>query len=297
MKQVIRLTESDLHRLVKESVRRILAETDASSSGDVNRPVFPMMRRPSPVGEPTDEEIKPVDTSDAIDRSDRKKHSVAVNYVKESIENVLNYPVYDTTKRKEIAARDRDRIEQLAHDKEYKNHPNRQMFSTGRLFGSLSSYLEEAAFQLLGFERFDIQGVWDNPWDNIYHMLKWAIENKGLNASYLNRLSDSDFTRKVTEGDERLFSSEELREISSVLPYKLKEELYRNMVNISRISTVNDTVNHILVMNDGDNAEKFMNIVRMRLSQLKANGSKFNRNMMHSIVKDALQKINLLPSK
>lgn len=79
MKQIIKLTESDLHRLVKESVQRILAETDASSSGDVNRPVFPMMRRPSPVGEPSDEKIKPVDTSDAIDRNGGNNHSIAVN--------------------------------------------------------------------------------------------------------------------------------------------------------------------------------------------------------------------------
>ena len=33
MKQIIRLTESDLHRIVKESVQRILAETDASAAG------------------------------------------------------------------------------------------------------------------------------------------------------------------------------------------------------------------------------------------------------------------------
>lgn len=31
--KIIRLTESDLHRLVKESVRRVLAETDASAAG------------------------------------------------------------------------------------------------------------------------------------------------------------------------------------------------------------------------------------------------------------------------
>ena len=33
--KIIRLTESDLHRLVKESVRRVLAETDASAAGVV----------------------------------------------------------------------------------------------------------------------------------------------------------------------------------------------------------------------------------------------------------------------
>jgi len=81
MRQIIRLTESDLHRLVKESVRRILAETDASSSGDVNRPVFPIMRRPSPVGEPTNKKVEPVDASDATDRKGGDNHSIAVNYV------------------------------------------------------------------------------------------------------------------------------------------------------------------------------------------------------------------------
>ena len=90
MKQIIRLTESDLHRLVKESVYRILEGTDASASGDINRPVFPMMRRPSPVGEATDEEIKPVDASDAVDREGGKNHSITVNGVNESI-NEFNW--------------------------------------------------------------------------------------------------------------------------------------------------------------------------------------------------------------
>ena len=90
MKHIIRLTESDLHRLVKESVRMVLEGTDASSSGDINRPVFPMMRRPSPVGEATDEEIKPVDASDAVDRKGGKNHSITVNGVNESI-NEFNW--------------------------------------------------------------------------------------------------------------------------------------------------------------------------------------------------------------
>lgn len=90
MKQIIRLTESDLRRLVKESVRMILEGTDASASGDINRPVFPMMRRPSPVGEATDEEIKPVDDSDAVDREGGKNHSITVNGVNENI-NEFNW--------------------------------------------------------------------------------------------------------------------------------------------------------------------------------------------------------------
>ena len=92
MKQIIRLTESDLRRLVKESVRMVLEGTDASASGDINRPVFPMMRRPSPVGEATDEEVKPVDTSDTIDRKGGKNHSVAVNGVNEGIDSA-NVPL------------------------------------------------------------------------------------------------------------------------------------------------------------------------------------------------------------
>jgi hypothetical protein len=83
MKQIIRLTESDLHRLVKESVRRILAETDASSSGDVNRPVFPMMRRPSPVGEPIDKKVDKLE-DDASDRTGGDNHSLSVNIVGEA---------------------------------------------------------------------------------------------------------------------------------------------------------------------------------------------------------------------
>ena len=84
MKQIIRLTESDLHRLVKESVRRILAETDASSSGDVNRPVFPIMRRPSIVGKPIGKKVDKL-RDDASDREGGRNHSLAVNYVGESV--------------------------------------------------------------------------------------------------------------------------------------------------------------------------------------------------------------------
>ena len=85
MKQIIRLTESELHRLVKESVQKILAETDASSSGDVNRPVFPMMRRPSPVGDPTDEVVKSLDPRPGISRDGGNNHSISVNPIGESI--------------------------------------------------------------------------------------------------------------------------------------------------------------------------------------------------------------------
>lgn len=99
MKQIIRLTESDLHRLVKESVHRILAETDASSSGDVNRPVFPMMRRPSPVGDPIEKKDDKLG-DDASDRTGGNNHSLAVNMVGESTDKIPGYPAYDPLKKK-----------------------------------------------------------------------------------------------------------------------------------------------------------------------------------------------------
>lgn len=115
MKQIIRLTESDLHRIVKESVQQILTETDASAagggalggcnlmvgtsdeSGGIAYPLggggdkkkvggnpfnqSPIIRRPSPVGEPTDKKDKGVDMSDATDRSGGDNHSIAINHV------------------------------------------------------------------------------------------------------------------------------------------------------------------------------------------------------------------------
>ena len=120
MKQIIRLTESELHRLVKESVRRILAETDASAagggalggsnimngtsdeSGGIAYPFgggaknkgkvggnpfnqAPLVRQASPVGEPTNKKEKGLDMSDALDRKGGKNHSIAMNHVGESI--------------------------------------------------------------------------------------------------------------------------------------------------------------------------------------------------------------------
>jgi hypothetical protein len=69
------------------------------------------------------------------------------------------------------------------------------------------------------------------------------------------------------------------------------------MVNISRIGAVNDTMNHIMVMNDGENAAQFMNIIRMRIAQLKASGERMTKEFRHDVVQYALQKVNLLPDK
>ena len=113
MKQIIRLTESDLHRIVKESIQRILAETDASAagggalggcnlmvgtsdeSGGIAYPFggggkqkkvggnpfqnAPVLKQASPVGEPTDKKEKGVDMTPALKRGG----SISVNRVGE----------------------------------------------------------------------------------------------------------------------------------------------------------------------------------------------------------------------
>lgn len=77
--------ESKLHRLVNKSVNRVLTETtDSSSSGDVNRPVLPIMKRPSIVGEPIDKKVDKL-RDDASDRNGGNNHSVAVNHIGESV--------------------------------------------------------------------------------------------------------------------------------------------------------------------------------------------------------------------
>jgi hypothetical protein len=119
MKRIIRLTESDLHRLIRESVLNILAEdgeaggggaTNAAGvmqgggtnpgAGQYDVPAFggkkpkevggnpfnqsPIIRRPSPVGEPTNKKDKGVDLSGTLDRKGGKNHSIAMNHVGES---------------------------------------------------------------------------------------------------------------------------------------------------------------------------------------------------------------------
>lgn len=334
MKQIIRLTESDLHRLVKESVYKILAETDASSSGDVNRPVFPMMRRPSPVGEPTDEKIKLVDISGAIDRDGGDNHSITINHVTDSKKKVNeseedgalmpmnNHPFADRDKWKATVKQDRDRLQQLMWNNEYKNHPNRHFLNSETKFGHFDLYLEEAAFQLLGIDRFAIGGLFaeengmmPNPWEDIYHILKWAIDNKGLNPNYLRKVSNKDwqadddeygmkpdimssddwdnYVMSVNNGEQRIFTSEELRDISSHLPLNLKKSLYNDLINVSRIGLVGEMVDHMLAMNDGENALQFCNAVDSRIYQLR--GAGFNPNRLYNnkslrvIVADALK--------
>lgn len=271
MRQIIRLTESDLHMVIKESVKKILSEV-----GDA----FP-----------------------------------AIN----------NYPVNDREKRKAIAAQDRDRISKLSWGSEYKNHPNRSFLNSHIKFGGEQRWIEEAVFQLLGFERFEIDGVFangtmPNPWDDIYHILKWAIDNKGLNPNYLRRVSNFDFqaepiddrfsypeimssdewgeyTRRVMDGEEKLFTREQLREISALLPQKMKESLYHDLINISRIGIIEDVKNHILAMNDGENAVQFCNAVSSRIFYLRRVGVNTNRNdVLRVIVADALKEVPQIQS-
>lgn len=271
MKAVIRLTENDLHRIVKESVRKIISEVDNN--------FLPFK----------------------------------------------NYPVNDAEKRKAIAAQDRDRIDKISWNSEYKNHPNRKFYTSDMKFEAAPDWIEEAAFQLLGFDRFEIRGagfakgMMPNPWEDIYDILKWAIEKKGLNPAYLRRVSNrdwqaqpdeigmqpetmssnewGDYTKRVMDGEEKLFTREQLREISALLPQKLKESLYHDLINISRMGTIEDVKNHILAMNDGENAVQFCNAVRSRIFYLRRVGVDTSRNdVLRVIVADALKEVPQIQS-
>ena len=263
MKKIIRLTENYLHKVVKESVEKVIFEIND---------VFPALN---------------------------------------------NYPVGDREKRKAMSERDKERISQLSWSEEHRNHPNRSFLNSDIKFGQEQRWIEEAAFQLLGFDRFEITGVFakgtmPNPWDDIYHILKWAIDNKGLNPNYLRRVSSKDwqsepdeyglqpeimssdewgeYTRRVMDGEEKLFTREQLREISALLPQKLKEALYHDLINISRMGVVEDVKNHILAMNDGENAVQFCNAVRSRIFYLRRVGVNTTRyDVLRVIVADALK--------
>ncbi len=188
-------------------------------------------------------------------------------------------------------------------------------------FGLAPSLLEEAAFQLLGYERFAIAGMGDknvmpNPWDDLFNTLKWAIDNKGLNPDYLKRVSKYDFSlpenengerpqhtsdkewenyvNQVNRNERRIFSSEELREIAAVLPDAFKLDLLNDLVNISRIAEVRAVVNHILVQNDGDDAVRFVNAVKERRQLLRDQGLPVNFNADRNIIRELLTERPLL---
>ena len=217
--------------------------------------------------------------------------------------------------------RDEQRVYELGFGNPDKNFRNYKFFTVDMRFGIAPTILEEAAFQLLGYERFAITGmggkdVMPNPWDDLFNTLKWAIENKGLNPDYLRRVSKYDFTvsenengerpqhtsdkewehyvNKVNRNERRIFSSEELREIATVLPDALKLDLFNDLVNISRIAEVHAVVNHILVQNDGDDAVRFVNAVKERRQLLREQGLPVDADADRKIIGELLTERPLL---
>ena len=216
---------------------------------------------------------------------------------------------------------DEQRIYELGFGNPDKNFRNYKFFTIDMHFGLAPSLLEEAAFQLLGYERFAIAGMGDknimpNPWDDLFNTLKWAIDNKGLNPDYLKRVSKYDFSlpenengerpqhssdkewehyvNQVNRNEMRIFSSEELREIAAVLPDAFKLDLLNDLVNISRIADVHAVVNHILVQNDGDDAVRFVNAVKERRQLLRDQGLPVNSDADRKIIRELLAESPLL---
>ena len=216
---------------------------------------------------------------------------------------------------------DEQRIYELGFGNPDKNFRNYKFFTVDMHFGLAPTILEEAAFQLLGYERFAIAGMGDknimpNPWDDLFNTLKWAIDNKGLNPDYLRRVSKYDFSlpenengerpqhtsdkewehyvNQVNRNERRIFSSEELREIAAVLPDAFKLDLLNDLVNISRIAEVRAVVNHILVQNDGDDAVRFVNAVKERRQLLRDQGLPVNSDIDRKIIRELLTESPLL---
>ena len=213
------------------------------------------------------------------------------------------------------AEHDEQRIYELGFGNPDKNFRNYKFFTIDMHFGLAPTLLEEAAFLLLGYERFAIAGMGDknimpNPWDDLFNTLKWAIDNKGLNPDYLKRVSKYDFSlpenekgerpqhtsdkewehyvNQVNRNERRIFSSEELREIAAVLPDAFKLDLLNDLVNISRIAEVRAVVNHILVQNDGDDAVRFVNAVKERRQLLRDQGLPVNSDADRKIIRNLL---------
>ena len=219
------------------------------------------------------------------------------------------------------AEHDERRVYELGFGNPDKNFRNYKFFTVDMHFGLAPTILEEAAFQLLGYERFAIAGMGDknimpNPWDDLFNTLKWAIDNKGLNPDYLKRVSKYDFSlpenengerpqhtsdkewehyvNQVNRNERRIFSSEELREIAAVLPDAFKLDLLNDLVNISRIAEVRTVVNHILVQNDGDDAVRFVNAVRERRQLLRDQGLPIGPEATRGIIRELLAEHPLL---
>ena len=124
MKKLIRLTENDLHRIIRESVSRILTEMDgASSAGDsgafvggnlalggnstssiydtssstgrheggkaqskevTDVPLGGIIRKAHNLGKKTKKKDSGVDMTPALDRSGGRNHSISINHIGES---------------------------------------------------------------------------------------------------------------------------------------------------------------------------------------------------------------------
>ena len=103
---------------------------------------------------------------------------------------------------------DERRVYELGFGNPDKNFRNYKFFTIDMHFGLAPTILEEAAFQLLGYERFAIasmgnKNIMPNPWDDLFNTLKWAVDNKGLNPDYLRRVSKYDFSVPENENGER----------------------------------------------------------------------------------------------
>ena len=259
----------------------------------------------------------------AGDVSGRKAH---VGFLTEdttvnAVEDYIGQSVIHADQHRLSVERDEQRVYDLGFGNPDKNFRNYKFFTVDMHFGMAPIVLEEAAFQLLGYERFSIGGMADknvmpNPWDDLFNTLKWAIDNKGLNPDYLRRVSKYDFTvpenengerpqhtsdkeweqyvKRVNANERRIFSSEELREIAAVLPDTLKLDLFNDLVNISRIADVHAVVNHILVQNDGDNAVRFVNAVKERRQLRRDQGLPFDSNADRAIIRELLTEHPLL---
>ena len=87
----------------------------------------------------------------------------------------------------------------------------------------------EAAFIILGYERFAIdgeisgKGLMDDPWDDAYSILCWAVENNGLDERYVGKISQGwsdmndqefrEYANQVQCGKAFWFTKEELADV------------------------------------------------------------------------------------
>lgn len=218
---------------------------------------------------------------------------------------------------KDVYKQNQEKLFQLAHGTNAESNPYHFVVSQFRDgFGVDVDYVREAAFELLGYPRFAIDEIafnrmMENPWEEIYHILKWAIDNKGLDPKWLKKVSNRDFTKEpdrfglypevvdsdswdeytssIMNNEKKLFTREELRELASLIPEGLKMPLFNALVNMSRINEVNNAVTSMAVLNNGKNLTKFLNDVKKQLQPLKDNGIRPTDEQQHEAVMKALE--------